>query len=139
VRPEPLDIAALLGEIETSWHGLLAKDGRLLSVRADSGHRSVRASAAAVRQILAVLVDNAVHHGTGRVDVHARDTIGSVAVDVRDQGSVDVDEAVFASSAATGRGIGLPLARSLAEAEGARLLITRRKPTTFTLFLPEAD
>jgi signal transduction histidine kinase len=138
-RPEPLDIAALLGEIDTSWHGLLANEGRLLSVRADPGHRLVRASAAAVRQILAVLVDNAVHHGTGPVDVHARETIGSVAVDVSDQGSADVDDAVFARSAATGRGIGLPLARSLAEAEGARLLITGRDPTTFTLFLPEAD
>jgi signal transduction histidine kinase len=138
-RPEPLDIAALLTEVDSAWRGLLAKEGRSLSVQADSGQSPVRVSAAAVRQILAVLVDNAVHHGRGRVDVHARDTIGSVAVDVRDQGSVDVDEAVFASSAATGRGIGLPLARSLAEAEGARLLITRRKPTTFTLFLPEAD
>jgi signal transduction histidine kinase len=138
-RPEPLDIAALLTEVDSAWRGLLAKEGRSLSVQADSGQSPVRVSAAAVRQILAVLVDNAVHHGRGRVDVHARDTIGSIAVDVRDQGSVDVDEAVFASSAATGHGIGLPLARSLAEAEGARLLITRRKPTTFTLFLPEAD
>jgi signal transduction histidine kinase len=138
-RPEPLDIAALLREIDTSWDGLLAKEGRLLSVRADPGDHSVRASAAAVRQILAVLVDNAVHHGTGRVDVHARETIGSVAVDVCDQGSIDVDDAVFASSAATGTSIGLPLARRLAEAEGARLLITCRDPTTFTLFLPEAD
>jgi signal transduction histidine kinase len=92
-----------------------------------------------VRQILAVLVDNAVHHGRGRVDVHARDTIGSIAVDVRDQGSVDINDAVFVNSPAAGHGIGLSLARSLAEAEGARLLITRRKPTTFTLFLPEAD
>jgi signal transduction histidine kinase len=136
-QPGPLDIAALLREIDTSWHGLLAKEGRSLSVRADPGHRLVRVSAAAVRQILAVLVDNAVHHGSGRVDVHARDTIGSVAIDVCDQGSVDVDDAVFDNSSVTGRGIGLPLARSLAEAEGARLLITRRDPTVFTLFLPE--
>jgi signal transduction histidine kinase len=138
-RPEPLDIAALLREIDTSWHALLAKEGRSLSVRADPGNRPVRASGAAVRQILAVLVDNAVHHGSGRVDVHARETIGSVAVDVCDQGSVDVDDAVFIRSSATGRGMGLPLARSLAEAEGARLVITGRNPTTFTLFLPEAD
>lgn len=137
-RPEPLDIAALLREVDTAWHGLLAKEGRLLSVHADSGQRPVRVSGAAVRQILAVLVDNAVHHGRGRVDVHARDTIGSVAVDVRDQGSVDVDDAMFVNSPAAGHGIGLSLARSLAEAEGARLLITRHKPTTFTLFLPEA-
>ena len=84
---------------------------------------------AALRQILDVLVDNALVHGSGTVTVRARSGGTGVSVVVDDEGLLpDGDpEAMFRrrSPAARGTGIGLALARSLAEAEGARLLAGR--------------
>jgi signal transduction histidine kinase len=137
---EPPDIPALLNEIEAVWHGLLAKSGRSLQVITDLQLRPPRFSTAAIRQILTVLMDNAARHGAGRVTVHARETITTAAIDVSDEGvEGSIDDGVLNRPQGDGYGIGLRLARSLAEAEGGRLLQTGRAPTTFTLFLPEDD
>jgi signal transduction histidine kinase len=139
-RPiEPPDISALLNDIEALWHGLLAKSGRSLQVITDLQLRPPRFSTAAIRQILTVLMDNAARHGAGRVTVHARETITTVAIDVSDEGVEGSIDGVLNRPPGDGHGIGLRLARSLAEAEGGRLLQTGRAPTTFTLFLPEDD
>jgi signal transduction histidine kinase len=134
----PLALDALLGELPDTWGGRLAAAERQLQVSADPGLPPCRASGAAVRQILAVLIDNAAQHGVGTVTVHARGASAATAIDVSDEGTeLSHDQTdLLDRRTASGHGIGLSLARDLAEAEGGRLRLSSRTPTTFTLFLP---
>jgi signal transduction histidine kinase len=138
----PVDLGALLGELSPEWGARLALHGRDLEVRVQPGAPEARASTAAVRQVLGVLVDNAVTHGRGTVTVAVREASGAVAVDVCDEGPgvQDAEGTLFARQAdrRDGHGIGLALARRLAEAEQGRLTLTRATPPVFTLLLPAA-
>jgi signal transduction histidine kinase len=136
---EPLQLAELLDEMEESWHGTLAEAGRPLRLRVGDHLPAAVASSAAVRQVLSVLLDNASRHGNGTVTVAVRDATDALAIDVSDEGAGVADaEHLFRrrSPMAGGHGIGLALARSLAEAEGGRLVLGRPAPPTFTLLLP---
>lgn len=139
----PLDLAALFAHAEEDWHGPLAAQGRRLELRVDDGLPQALGSRRAARQILGVLLANAATHGRGTVTVHAKETAGVVAVDVEDEGEgipgtgrgeLDVfarrggREGARGGEAAGGHGIGLALARSLAEAEGGRLFVSRARP-----------
>jgi signal transduction histidine kinase len=137
-RAEIADLDGLLAEVEQGWRGLLAARDRELRI-SSADAPAPRASEAAIRQILAVLLDNAVTHGQGVVTVTARDAGDALAVDVSDEGpGVDTSFDPFArrQHSGPGLGIGLALARSLAEAEGGRLWLSKPVPTTFTLLLP---
>ena len=102
-----------------------------------------RASAVAVRQVLAVLVDNATVHGRGTVTLTVREAADAMAIDVADEGPGvrEPEHVLFARRPETGdaHGIGLALARRLAEAEQGRLKLTRPSPPVFTLLLPPAS
>ena len=102
----------------------------------------VYAAGNSIDQVVDVLIDNALRHGTGVVTVTARSLGGAAAIDVADEGAVaDIltDERLFRRGEGEGHGIGLALARSLTIAEGGRLLLTSRHPTTFTIFLPTSS
>jgi signal transduction histidine kinase len=136
---EPLRLDDLLREVSLEWQQRLGAARRRLRVHVPTGLPALAASNAAVRQVLTVLVDNAVRHGAGTVGVVVRRTGDAVAVDVSDEGggiAVDPDQ-LFAARAPRpgGHGIGLPLARDLSEADGGRLVLTRAAPPTFTLLL----
>ena len=140
---DPLDVAKLLDDLESAWRKRLSGDGRPLRSFVAPDLPQVRASTPATRQILEVLLGNAVEHGAGAVTIRARPAAGGLAVEVTDQGAgVDGDaERVFArrSGSTPGRGIGLALARSLASAEGGRLVLANTGPSPkFTLLLPAA-
>jgi signal transduction histidine kinase len=137
---EPLDVAGLLAELRADRLPTLTATGRSLLVVVEGDIPRSAASASAVRQILSVLLDNATVHGAGQITVTARNAGGALAIDVADEGpgTAVSEQLLFArrSGAAAGHGIGLPLARSLAEAEGGRLRLTRPAPPVFTLLLP---
>jgi signal transduction histidine kinase len=136
----PLDLFGLLDEIEHGWQDRLAAQRRLLRVAVDPLAPPSPASTAAVRQVLTVLLDNATTHGSGAVTVAVRDATDALAIDVSDEGDgiTAPEQELFTrrSRLADGHGIGLALARSLAEAEGGRLRLTRPAPPTFTLLVP---
>ena len=137
-RDQELPLHALLDELRRDHNGALADAGRRLTIVPAADLPPAAASAPAIRQVLGVLLDNALRHGRGTVTVAARDAAQALALDIADEGRIDAPDELFVrrSSAAAGHGIGLALARSLTEAEGGRLLLSSRSPTTFTLLLP---
>jgi len=142
-RDAVCDVARVCADLEERWRGVLGAAGRPLRTAVDSGLPMVRCPADVLSEILAVLVDNGRVHGAGTVTVTARRAGTGVVIDVTDEGEgLDGDVAgVFRrrSSEAGGHGIGLALARSLAEAHGARLEVTRPGPLpVFAVALPGA-
>ncbi|MBE8526078.1 HAMP domain-containing histidine kinase, partial [Amycolatopsis sp. H6(2020)] len=128
-----LDLGGILEEVRQAGEALLGPQGRELRIdRHDPP--PARVAAAAVRQVLGVLLDNAVTHGRGTVTVTARDAGDALAIDVADEGP-DLGETDPFATTPTGHGIGLRLARGLTEAEGGRLRLSRPDPPTFTLLL----
>jgi signal transduction histidine kinase len=123
------------------WATRVKSEGRSIAVDA-SASITTRGSAASVDQVIDVLIDNALHHGVGAITVTPRRVAGGGAVDVADCGQAmcDADAArVFERGEGHHNGIGLALARSLAEADGGRLLLAHLKPTTFSLILLAPD
>ncbi|MDQ1691392.1 MAG: hypothetical protein QOD87_1500 [Pseudonocardiales bacterium] len=143
-RPAVVDAGSLLARVHLRWHGRLAALGRPLRISAVPDPASaLRISPGAAEQILDVLVDNALQHGQGAITVTVRELAGTIAIDVSDEGpALSLDSTgLFAQRPAdqTHHGRGLVLARILAEAEGARLHLSRNDPPTFTLLVTEQD
>ncbi len=139
VGSTPIPVA--LAEAETRWHGPLAAQGRRLVVTVDPEVAASRVPGRAVHQILDILLDNASRHGEGRVTMHGRGLADTIVIDVQDEGNLEgVAADLFARRPPrAGHNIGLPLARSLAEASGGRLRLSEPNPTRFSLLLPGAD
>jgi signal transduction histidine kinase len=137
-----LDLPSLLHEVEQVWGPRLGSRGRALRFAVDTDLPVVEASTAAIRQVLTVLLGNAVEHGAGAVTVGVHDIDEAVRIDVADEGQVPTGNGADLFDRrepdAGGHGIGLALARRLVEAEGGRLQLTSPAPTMLTAFLPTA-
>jgi signal transduction histidine kinase len=136
-----LPIREVVTEAVDGWRPVLVAAGRDIRLEVDDHLPVSAASAPAVRQVIGVLLDNAVTHGLGTVTLTLRDAGGAVAVDVTDEGpGVHDGDDLFSRRAesTTGHGIGLSLARTLAEAEGGRLRLSVPTPPVFSLLLPAA-
>ena len=116
------------------------------------GIAAVRGDGERLRQVIGNLIDNAVKYSpTGTtVEVRAARSDGSVVVSVRDEGpGIDAgdQQLIFekfgragGGDAKPGTGLGLYIARSIAEAHGGRLDVSSSpgRGATFTLILPDA-
>jgi signal transduction histidine kinase len=136
------DLARLLDDAEGRWREPLARNARPVRTRVTARPAIARASPQVVDEIVDVLVDNARVHGAGAVTLTVRELDGWLALDVADQGAGfhgDPEQAMSRRPAANGHGIGLGLARTLAHAEGGRLVVTSPGPEpVLTLLLRAA-
>ena len=137
---ERIALEPIVEAAANAWVGAAHAAGRGVVVRRESKPVSAAVSPHAVRQLLDVLIDNALVHGHGEITIATRETGGSAEILVRDEGAPELDSSeIFArrSPSRHGHGIGLTLARSLVEAEGGRLTLVSHEPTTtFSLLLP---
>ncbi|HEX3648055.1 MAG TPA: HAMP domain-containing sensor histidine kinase, partial [Pseudonocardiaceae bacterium] len=146
----PLAVGDLLDAVHEHWQPAFADAGRTLRVTYPPDLPMAYGSTTAIRHVVEVLVDNALVHGAGAATVSAEAVADGLVIEVSDEGPglADPDLAFAPRSAdpdlradARGNthGIGLALARSLAEAEGGRLVLRHAIPhPVFDLLLPEA-
>jgi signal transduction histidine kinase len=146
----PVDVASVLeAGMRSRWAELADGAGRPIALRTEPDLPDAVGTAAVIDQVVDVLVSNAIEHGAGSITVTARAGGTGVAIDVADEGpglTADAQQTAFTrrppgtTSPGGGSGIGLSLARELAEAAGARLVLTRSgaRPV-FSLVLPAAD
>ena len=100
---------------------------------------AVRASPVDLSQILQTLIENALAHGAGRVEIEVRGSGTSVVIEVRDEGEgipAAIAPHIFERSVTSrGSGIGLALARQIALRNGGRLELVQARPAIFSVFL----
>jgi signal transduction histidine kinase len=126
------NLVDLLDTTAERWRDTLASQGRPLRVRTDKRRHDAAASAEVVREILDVLLDNALRYGAGEVELRVHERDAWLVTEVQDHGqgfaSGPDDPFERRDPGAGGHGIGLALARSLAHAEGGSLSIVDAGP-----------
>jgi len=142
-RPPTVSLDSVIASLQREWQPAFEQARRSVRVHGERG-LSVRATPVALSQVLSTLLENSLAHGRGTVDVEARRSGPSVVVEVSDQGDgvpSAIAPHIFERSVSTAQstGLGLALARDLAEANGGRLELIQTKPAIFALFLSESD
>ncbi|GAA1924055.1 two-component system sensor histidine kinase DraK [Streptomyces sodiiphilus] len=133
------DLDEILIQQMEEWRPAYRSAGRAIVHSGKPGLRAV-GTPGAVTQVLATLVENALMHGDGTVALRTRTTGTQVVVEVADGGPgvpPELGSRVFERSV-SGRnstGLGLAVARDLAEADGGRLELLQQRPPVFALFL----
>src|SRR6476620_9992627 len=141
--PRPsVSLDSVIAALQREWQPAFEQARRSVRVHGQRG-LSVQATPVALSQVLSTLLENSLAHGRGTVDVHARRSGPSVVVEVSDQGDgvpAAIAPHIFERSVTTtGTGLGLALARDLAESNGGRLELIQAQPAIFALFLSESD
>lgn len=136
-----VSLDSVLASLQREWQPAFAAARRSVHVQGERGLR-VRATPVALGQILTTLLENSLAYGKGTVEVVGRRAGPSVVVEVRDSGegvSAAIAPHIFERSvSSSGSGLGLSLARDLAEAAGGRLELASARPPVFALFLSES-
>ncbi|MGH3314300.1 MAG: ATP-binding protein [Streptomyces sp.] len=121
------------------WKPACRNEGRAIVRSGRPGLRAV-GTPGAVAQVLATLIENSLMHGAGTVALRTRVTGNQIVVEVTDEGpgvDPELGSRVFERtvSGRNSTGLGLAVARDLAEADGGRLELLQQYPPVFALFL----
>lgn len=135
----PTSIDEVVDQQMAEWEPAFRRAERCVEFLGDRG-LTARASRGGLSQVLATLLDNALVHGEGTARVRASATPQSVVVEVNDDGAgiaAGIAPRIFDRhvSGGDGTGLGLALARTLAEADGGRLELVQERPARFAVFL----
>ncbi len=127
------DVAALIGRHVNTVAAQFSRAGRNLTFVAPPDVEAV-VTASALTQSVAILLDNALVHGSGDVEVRLSvDDDGAIEIAISDEGHV----LETSSEDHRGHGLGLILAMNLLRADGGRVELVSTDPTTFVIRLPE--
>ena len=135
-RWEDIDLAEVVRATVERWRPVAGTRDIALAV---AGEAHVHQAPGPVEQVLDVLVDNALRHGTGTVTVALLEENHHIDIRVGDQGRDRPGDEVFhrnVGSTGAGLGIGLTVAAEIAEALGGRLTLADAPCTTFLFQLP---
>lgn len=135
LRIEELDLSALLARlVEEGAHLALASGTRIL-YRGPVTAARVRADAVRIRQVMLILIENAVHYGGDLIRVALEEVASGYLVSVEDNGpgltpqeQAQVFERFYRGSNASqryarGTGLGLPVAKAIVEAHGGEIAL----------------
>ena len=139
--PELVGIDDIVAQQVVEWDPAFRRKNRKLEVVGEK-NLTAHVTPGMLSQVIATLLDNALVHGAGSVVIRTSLTPKSVVIEVRDEGKgvpADLAPRIFertVSSRPGGTGLGLALARSIAEAEGGQVVLVRPRPAVFAVFLP---
>jgi len=139
--PGLVSVDDVIAQQVVEWDPAFRRRHRKLEVAGDK-NLTAHVTPAMLSQVIATLLDNALVHGAGSVVIRTSPTPKSVVIEVRDEGKgvpSDLAPRIFernVSSRPGGTGLGLALARSIAEAEGGQVVLVRPRPAVFAVFLP---
>ena len=133
--PARVQLDEIVLEAVTTAGWIAARRGIVLTV-ADADEAVIEGDASLLRQLALILLDNAIKfshdHGAVTISVHARESAGSLIVEDRGVGIANTDvprvfdrfyRAESARGATTGAGLGLAIARWIAELHGAHIAL----------------
>ncbi|AWE50685.1 ATP-binding protein [Streptomyces nigra] len=133
------DLDEVIQQQLAEWRPAYRSAGRAI-VSSGKRHLTAVGTPGAVAQVLAALIENSLMHGGGTVALRTRVTGNQAVIEVTDEGPgipADLGARIFerAISGRNSTGIGLAVARDLAEADGGRLEMLQTNPPVFALFL----
>ena len=125
----------------TEWEPAFRHAGRKMVLVGESRLQAY-VTPGGLAQVIATLLDNALMHGKGTVTIRRARSGRSVVIEVEDEGEgipAELVSRIFdrgVSDRPEGTGLGLSLARTMAAADGGRVVLARRHPPVFAVFLP---
>lgn len=146
---KPVDVVELVENVRRQA-GVLAPDRDITWNQMTPTAQTAIANPDALRQVLLILMDNAIKHAQGPIHIEVDRDDERIAINVRDEGPglpAEMQDCIFnrfyrgdASRSTPGFGLGLSIARSLTEAQHGTLEMSSQvdQGSTFTICLPLA-